>query len=193
MINKRGKKCEGTKKMSINWKKFNRQTHYWGAIICALPMLIVIVTGLLLLLKKDIDWVQPPSARGQGHIPEISFEQVLSAASSVDQAQIKSWDDIDRLDVRPSKGIIKIRANNRWEIQIDHQTMEVLQVAYRRSDLIDSIHDGSFFHDKAKLWVFLPSALILFILWVTGLYLFLTTHFAKKNNRKKRTHKLRNS
>jgi uncharacterized iron-regulated membrane protein len=179
--------------MSINWKKFNRQTHYWGAIICALPMLIVIVTGLLLLLKKDIDWVQPPSARGQGHIPEISFEQVLSAASSVDQAQIKSWDDIDRLDVRPSKGIIKIRANNRWEIQIDHQTMEVLQVAYRRSDLIDSIHDGSFFHDKAKLWVFLPSALILFILWVTGLYLFLTTHFAKKNNRKKRTHKLRNS
>lgn len=193
MINKRGKKCEGTKKMSINWKKFNRQTHYWGAIICALPMLIVIVTGLLLLLKKDIDWVQPPSARGQGHIPEISFEQVLSAASSVDQAQIKSWDDIDRLDVRPSKGIIKIRANNRWEIQIDHQTMEVLQVAYRRSDLIDSIHDGSFFHDKAKLWVFLPSALILFILWVTGLYLFLTTHFAKRNNRKKRTHKLRNS
>lgn len=171
--------------MSVNWKKFNRKTHYWGAIICALPILIVIITGVILLLKKDIDWVQPPSAHGQGDIPEISFEQILNLSKSIEQANIQSWSDIDRLDVRPGKGIIKIRAKNQWEIQIDHQTMEVLHVAYRRSDFIESIHDGSFFHDNAKLWIFLPSAIILFILWVTGLYLFLTTHFAKQKNKRR--------
>ncbi|PHS33035.1 MAG: hypothetical protein COA95_01620 [Methylophaga sp.] len=171
--------------MSVNWKKFNRKTHYWGAIICALPILIVIITGVILLLKKDIDWVQPPSARGQGDIPEVSFEQILSLSKSIEQANIQGWSDIDRLDVRPGKGIIKIRAKNQWEIQIDHQTMEVLHVAYRRSDFIESIHDGSFFHDNAKLWIFLPSSLILFVLWVTGLYLFLTTHFAKKKNKRR--------
>ena len=171
--------------MSINWKKFNRKTHYWGAIICALPILIVLVTGMLLLLKKDMEWVQPPSARGQGTIPEISFEQILVVAKSVEHAQIKTWDDIKLLDVRPNKGIIKIRAKNSWEIQIDHQTLAVLQVAYRRSDLIESLHDGTFFHDSAKLGLFLPSAIILFVLWVTGLYLFLTTHFSKRNNQKK--------
>lgn len=179
--------------MTINWKKFNRKTHYWGAIICALPILIVIATGVILLLKKDVDWVQPPSSRGQGNVPEISFAQVLDTAKSVSQANINSWDDVDRLDVRPGKGIIKIRAENRWEIQIDHQTMEVLQVAYRRSDFIESIHDGTFFHDNVKLWVFLPSAIILFVLWVTGLYLFLTTHFAKRNSRQKNVAKVRSS
>lgn len=172
--------------MSVNWKKINRSTHYWGAIICAIPILIVIVTGLFLLLKKDIHWIQPPSAQGQGSIPEVSFEQVLEVSKSVKQAQIKDWDDIKLLDVRPGKGIVKIRAKNSWEIQIDHQTMEVLHVAYRRSDLIESIHDGTFFHDKAKIWLFLPAAVILFVLWITGLYLFLTTHFAKRNNKKKR-------
>lgn len=172
--------------MKINWKKFNRKTHYWGSIICAIPIIIVIGTGVLLLLKKDIEWVQPSSMRGQGKVPEISFEQVLDTAKKVPEAGIKEWSDIDRLDVRPKKGIIKIRAKNRWEIQIDHQTKEILQVAYRRSDFIESIHDGTFFHDYAKLWLFLPCAIILLTLWITGMYLFLTTHFSKRKNKLKR-------
>lgn len=172
--------------MSINWKKFNRTIHYWGAIICAIPVIIVIITGVLLLLRKEIDWIQPSSAHGQGGIPEISFEQILNISKSVQQAQIESWQDINRLDVRPSRGIVKIRAKNRWEIQIDHQTMEILHIAYRRSSLIESIHEGTFFHEKVRLWLFLPSAIILFTLWVTGMYLFLTMHFTKRNIQKRR-------
>jgi len=75
--------------------------------------------------------------------------------------------------------VIKIRSKNRWEIQIDHQTGKVMQVAYRRSDLIESIHDGSFFHDKVKIWVFLPSAIVLLTLWITGVYLFVITTLQK--------------
>ena len=75
--------------------------------------------------------------------------------------------------MRPSKGVIKVRAKNRWEVQLDHQSGEILQVAYRRSGLIESIHEGTFFHDKVRLGIFLPSAIILLILWVTGIYLFL--------------------
>lgn len=148
--------------------------------------MIVIATGILLILKKEIEWVQPPSARGEGNIPEISFEQIINTAKQVEEAGITGWPDIDRLDVRPGKGIVKIRAKNQWEIQIDHQTMEILQVAYRRSDFIESIHDGSYFHDLAKLGLFLPCAIILFVLWITGLYLFLTTHFAKQKTKRKR-------
>jgi len=172
--------------LKINWKKFNRKTHYWGSIICAIPILIVIGTGVLLLLKKDISWVQPPTVRGDSVIPQVSFQQVLTAAKSVQQAGIQDWSDIDRLDVRPNKGVIKVRAKNQWEIQLDQQSLEVLQVAYRRSDFIESIHDGSYFHDAAKLAVFLPCAIILFVLWVTGLYLFITTHFAKQKVKRKR-------
>ncbi|MCM8541902.1 MAG: hypothetical protein NE328_16655 [Lentisphaeraceae bacterium] len=79
---------------------------------------------------------------------------------------------------------IKIRANNNWEIQIDQKSGDVLQVAFRRSDIIESIHDGSFFHDSAKLWLFLPSSLILLFLWFSGIYLFILP-FLNKNKRKK--------
>ena len=169
----------------MNWKKINRKTHSWGSLICALPILIVIGSGLLLILKKEIHWVQPPSAHGQGESPTIEFSQVLAIAQKIPELGVYQWSDIDKLDVRPKKGIIKIRAKNGWEAQIDHQTGDVLQVAYRRSDLIESIHDGSYFHTQAKLWLFLPASILLLLLWVTGLYLFLTTHFAKQAKKKR--------
>lgn len=171
--------------MNVNWKRFWRQVHYWGAIVIALPLLIVIVSGLFLQLKKDVAWVQPPTARGSTSDLAISFERILAAAMTVEEAAISSWDDVDRLDVRPSKGIVKVRGKNRWEVQVDASTAEVVQVAFRRSDLIESIHDGSWFHDKAKLWLFLPTAVILLGLWFTGIYLFILPYQAKWTKRKK--------
>lgn len=168
-------------KKPIKAARLNRKIHYWGAIISALPVLIIIGSGIVLMFKKDVAWIQPPTAQAEGGEPSIGFARILEAASSVPEAGITSWDDIDRLDVRPGKGIIKVRAENRWEIQIDHQSGEVLQVAYRRSDLIESIHDGSFFHDSVKMWIFLPSALILFVLWVTGIYLFFQPMLARRS------------
>lgn len=169
----------------MSFSRLNRQIHHWATLVVAIPVIIMIGTGCLLLLKKDITWVQPPTIRGTGQVPLISFERVLEAAARVPEARITSWADVDRLDVRPSKGMLKLRAENRWEIQIDTQTAEVLHVAYRRSDLIESIHDGSFFHDRAKLWLFLPAALVLGLMWMTGLYLFALPYLAR--GRKKRT------
>ena len=102
--------------------------------------------------------------RGTGNVPAISFEQILKSVSTLEQADIETWDDINRLDVRPSKGIVKVRAENGWEIQVDTETGDILQVAYRRSDLIESIHDGSFYGDHVKNWIFFPSGLVLFVM-----------------------------
>ncbi|MFT5130288.1 MAG: hypothetical protein ACI8W8_003917 [Rhodothermales bacterium] len=43
-------------------------------------------------------------------------------------------------------------------------------MAFRRSDLIESIHDGSYFNDHFKLWVFLPAGIVLAALLVTGIH-----------------------
>lgn len=172
-------------KKKTNWNKLNRTIHYWGSSICAIPVIIIIISGMLLTYKKDIEWIQPPSTKGvEKNNPAISFPQILDAAISVKKAEIYSWQDIDRLDVRPQKGITKIQAKSGWEIQIDNKTTEVLQVAYRRSDLIEAIHDGSFFSDIAKYWIFFPSSLILLTLWITGMYLFLIVIFGKKKKKK---------
>ncbi len=159
--------------------KLNRLVHRWGSLLVAVPVLVVILTGLLLLLKKQLAWVQPPTQPGTSQELVLGFDEILEICKSVPEARIGSWDDIDRLDVRPAKGMLKVRATNSWEIQLDAKTGAILQVAYRRSDLIETLHDGSFFHDKVKLFVFLPSAVILLVLWITGIYLFLLPYLLR--------------
>lgn len=158
--------------------------HRWGAIIVALPFLLVIITGILLQLKKEIAWIQPPTLRGSSRTPQIGMELILEAAKSVDVAEVRSWDDIDRIDVQPSRGLAKVQTRNRYEIQVDLANGAVLQSAYRRSDVIEMLHDGSWFHDRAKIWIFLPVGIIVLCLWLTGIYLFALPHQVRWSRRR---------
>ena len=160
--------------------KWNRKLHRWGAVLLALPLIVIVITGILLQFKKQSDWVQPATQKGSSQELTIGFDRILDIARAVPEAEVETWDDIDRLDVRPAKGMVKVRCKNRQEIQIDTKTGEVLQVNVRRSDLIESIHDGTFFYAGAKLWIFLPAALILTGLWGTGLYLFIRPYIARR-------------
>jgi uncharacterized iron-regulated membrane protein len=169
----------------MSLQKTNRTLHRWGSVLIFLPFALVLVTGVLLLLKRDVTWIQPETMRGSSTELAIGFERILEIAKAVPEAEIDSWDDINRLDIRPAKGVVKVRANSSWEIQIDTKTGEVLQVAYRRSDFIESLHDGTFFHDRARLWIFLPSAIVLMGMWVTGVYLFLLPHRARRKRRQR--------
>lgn len=155
-----------------------RKIHHWGSLFIMLQMGLIISAGLLLQLKKEIDWVQPPTLRGGAPdaVPAQSMEELFAAAKNVDALALTDWRDISRVDFKPGKGIVKFVATNNWEAQIDTSTGEVLQIAFRRSDIIESIHDGSFFADWVKLYVFFPSALILLTLWGTGVYLFFLPH-----------------
>ena len=169
--------------LPANWKRLSRRTHYWCSIIILAPFLVILISGMILQFKKQVPWIQPATLEGSGDTPQVSFQQILDAAKTVPQAGITGWDDISRLDVRPGKGITKIRAKSNWEIQVDSATGEILQVEYRRSDTIESIHDGSYFHEKAKPWLFSLAGLGLSLLCVTGLYMFLIPFSAKRRRR----------
>lgn len=166
--------------LPINTRYWNRKTHHWGAMLIALPFLIVLATGILLQVKKEVAWVQPPTQRGQAQEPAISLDALLAAAMQPAAAGIRGWADIDRIDIQPGRGIAKVVAHNRWEVQIDTHSAQVLQVAYRRSDLIEQIHDGSWFHERAKLWVFLPVAIVVLVLWGTGVYMIFLPYLARR-------------
>ena len=163
----------------------NRKVHYWASLLVALPVLVMIGTGLLLHLKKDWNWVQPTEQKGSGKMPTLDFARILEICQQVPQAEIKEWGDIRRVDVRPSRGMMKVWAKNGHEIQIDIQSGTVLQVEYRRSDLIEAIHDGSWFSNSMKYCVFLPAGVILFIMWLTGIYLFALPQWVKWRRRRK--------
>lgn len=165
--------------MAVQWNRLNRKIHHWVSIFIALPLLLILCTGMLLLVKKQVSWVQPKTQSGQSGTPSLEFSRILEIAQAVPEAKIAGWQDIDRLDVRPSGGIIKIRCKNNWEIQLDHASGEILQSTFRRSDIIESIHDGSIFHEQAKPWLFLTCAAGFLLLWMSGLYLFVISHRPK--------------
>ena len=175
----------GVEQYRMKLSKLNRVTHRWGSIIILIPTAVILFSGMILQLKKESAWIQPVTERGDATGASLSFDRILAAARKVPEAKVGDWDDIDRLDVRPSKGMLKVRCQNRWEIQLDANSGELLQVAYRRSDLIESIHDGSFYHKSFKLWVFLPTGAILLVVLVAGIYLFIRPLLVKRNSRKK--------
>lgn len=170
----------------VKFNKWNRRLHRWGGLAVVLPLGLVIATGLLLQLKKQWSWVQPPTSRGVGGSPEIGFETLLDIVRGVPEAGVEGWGDIDRIDVQPGRGIVKVRCFSRWEVQIDTSTGDVLRSAYRRSDLIETLHDGSFFGEWVKLGVFLPAGVVLLLLWMTGVWLWWMPHGARR--RKRRLH-----
>lgn len=162
----------------------SRKLHRWGAALVAVPFLVVVVTGILLQVKKQVTWVQPPTQKGSWKEPTATFDALLAAVKGVPEAEVRSWADIDRVDLRPKDGVAKVQCKNRYEVQVDFRTGEVVQVAYRRSDWIESLHDGSGFHDAAKLWVFLPTAAVVLGLWLTGVYLFALPLWVKWRRKK---------
>jgi uncharacterized iron-regulated membrane protein len=166
-------------------KIVNRKLHRWGSLIIAVPIIIVVVSGIILQLKKESAWIQPPTVQTSVREPSLSYEKLIAIVKDISQIDVDGWEDIDRLDVRPGKGVIKVRAKSNWEVQLNARTGDVLQVAYRRSDLIESIHDGSYFHESFKLWVFLPAGVLLALLWGTGMYLFALPHLLKHRKRYK--------
>ena len=148
--------------------KTHRQLHRWTAILTLLPLGLMMASGVLLQFKKDWTWIQPATQRGAGTVPAIGFEAILEACRGVEEAGIQGWTDIDRLDVRPGRGVVKVQGKNHWEIQVDTETGRVLQAAYRRSDWIEALHDGSALSPAVKRWIFLPAGIVALVLYLTG-------------------------
>lgn len=162
----------------------NRKVHYWASAVVAVPLIIVAVTGCLLQLRKQIAWVQPPEQRGSVKTPQIELSHILESLKAHDSLAVDGWHHVNRLDVRPDKGIVKAWLKSNWEAQIDLGTGKILQVAYRRSDWIESIHDGSIFGDGVKLGIFFPAAIGLVLLWFGGVWMFIYPLMNKRRVRK---------
>ena len=140
----------------------------------------MVSSGIMLQLKKQSNWVQPNVEITSSSKP-VMLQAYLDAAKSVEEANVSSWEDIERIDIRPNKGIAKLKSKNHWEIQIDIETAEIYAKNFRRSDIIESIHDGSFFSEVVKYGWFLPSGILLLILSLSGIYMFFIPILKRRN------------
>ena len=163
--------------------RFCWELHKWLGIVLCLIFINISVTGLLLLEKKKCDWIQPPTQKGQEGKPAdfVTIQAAVDAVLDCNHPDFATEDAIDRIDVRPGKRVYKVLSKTNYaEIQIDAITGQVLSTATRQSDLLEQLHDGSWFGEWAHAMLMPLVAVANIVLALTGLYLWLGPKFRKK-------------
>jgi len=130
--------------------------HRYLGLVLAVLLIISAGTGILLALKKDVAMIQP--ATKKGNVSDLTQWKSLSELSLLGKEGLykqypeQTGNPVDRIDVRPDKGMVKVLfENDNWEVQLDGASGEILSVDVRYSDWIESLHDGSIFGDIFKL------------------------------------------
>ncbi len=133
-----------TKKL-VQQTRQTRSLHKKIGIILMVLVLLISISGLLLGIKDEIGLKpQTESATQIDSDQWISIKRIDSIAKVYAQEQLHLDSQIDRIDIRPSKGIAKILYKKHFtELQIDIQTAEVVSVSTRADHFIERLHDGS--------------------------------------------------
>lgn len=153
-----------------------RRYHRQMGIFLLFLVLISALTGLLLAWKKESAYLQPPTTEGASTSltdwKPMAELATIARKALTEQHPAEKDNDIDRMDIRPSKGIVKVLFEKRWwEVQVDGATGEVKSIAKRNSDWIEAIHDGSIISDGFKLISMNLLGLGLLLLIITGFFL----------------------
>jgi hypothetical protein len=149
-------------------------SHLWIGITTTAMLLIVAVTGILLNHKRGFG-LMPDVA----HEPSGSFEEALPLWRLAEVAERRvgpaiAASGIDRMDVRPGDGIVKVRFNDRHvtEVDVDLVTGEAVGSDGRNDVFLEKLHSGEI---MGKRWVLLSdvAAAGLVLVLISGVWLWL--------------------
>ncbi len=178
------------KKLVLKLRKYRKFHRIVGITVAAL-LLVSAVTGILLSLKKDIDLIQPPTIRGVSEV--LSDWKPIHELSTIALAYLhnnvsgSSSIQVDKIDVRPSKGMAKvIFDDDSWEVQIDGVSGKILSMGKRHSDWIERLHDGSIISDNFKLVAMNALGWGVLVLIFTGAWLYYGPGVYRKQKRANR-------
>ena len=138
-------------KRKVKLVRFSRWFHRKLAVVLFIFFSIVSLTGLLLGIKKETGLLAPTqkglSADLNKWLPAAELEQRANKYLHDSVSKYLST-ELDRIDIRPGKGIAKfIYLDHYWGLQLDCTTGELLSIEKRGSDFIENIHDGSIVDD----------------------------------------------
>ncbi len=90
--------------------KFFWKAHKWTGIVVATVVVTTSVTGFMLLLKKRVDWIQPPTLPGAAGGTEdfITVQTLLDVVFAHNNPDFRVPGDIDRIDLRPDRRVFKV-------------------------------------------------------------------------------------
>lgn len=129
-------------------RQFRKIHRYTGALLFAF-FFVLGVTGLLLGWKKNSGGYLLARS-SQGTTTDLSQWLPLDSLQAravwlLDSIDTRLSPEIDRIDVRPDKGMVKfIFTRHYTALQLDGATGHLLQFEQRRADFVEHLHDGSY-------------------------------------------------
>ncbi|MCK5539143.1 MAG: PepSY domain-containing protein [Bacteroidales bacterium] len=174
-----------------------RKIHRFFTLYLVLFFLVMSVSGILLGWKKNsAGLIQAPTVKGISNDASnwlsIDSLQKLAIIAYGDSISSSFLPKINRLDIRPDKGMAKVIFEDAyWGLQIDCTTGEILQIERRYSDFIEQLHDGSIVDDMFgfesgafKLFYTAFTGLALLLFSATGFWLWYSPFRIRKMNKK---------
>lgn len=156
--------------------------HLWLGVIFTTALLVIAVTGILLNHKRGLGLMpdvehEPAGAFGAAlpleRLAAIASDTVARAAGAA--AAPFDVASIDRMDVRPRNGLVKVRMRDpqTTEVTVDLTTGRVLHVGARGDVFLEKLHSGEIF--GGARWVLLSdaAAVALALTLITGYWLWL--------------------
>lgn len=177
----------------VNQTRISRRIHKWIGVPVAVFLIIVSVTAIMLAWKKEMRLI-PKTQNSRVEVASnwVPIEQIIDSAILHMKDSVGKSSEIDRVDIRPEKGIAKVVFKRHFtEIQVDGYSGAVLSVSQRNSDLIEKIHDGSILdfivgRDGGVKHIYSTiTSLFLIFLCVTGLILWYNPKAIKKEKSQK--------
>jgi uncharacterized iron-regulated membrane protein len=156
--------------------KFLRSAHKIAGLVGSLFLVLIAMTGFVLALKAKSESIRPSTRRGTEvsspaeivH-PSVAYE----AAFAVGLPELRSPDDVDRFELHAGRNVYKVLSNDGYhEVQVDAGTGKVLAVGRRNDQMMEDIHDMSFFHPALRETLLPVVGAILFLLGVSGVVMY---------------------
>jgi hypothetical protein len=159
--------------------------HLWLGVLSTIALIAIAITGILLNHKRGLglmpDVPHEPTGEFTAALPleRLAYAALVAAPQSA-KGDWKEGDPvdislIDRMDVRPRNGFVKVRLRDKasMEMTVDITTGQVIHTGRRGDVFLEKLHSGEVFGGIRFVILSDIAAVALVLTLITGYWLWL--------------------
>ena len=172
--------------------------HLWLGVLSTIALIAISVTGILLNHKRGLGLMPDVPHEPTGDfVAAQPIERLAYAALVAAPPETKGdWKEgdavdialIDRMDVRPRNGFVKVRLRDRasMEMTVDINTGRVIHVGRRGDVFLEKLHSGEIFGGLPFVIISDIAAVALVLTLITGYWLWLVPKLSRGTREEER-------